>query len=212
MTILFAGYSSFPGAPDNPAEHLIQALAAPNSAAAGADPAVIVLPVEWDRSWPVLEAAIQAAGARTVLLFGLHRLAERLRIETLARNRRELGRMDAAGRFPSGPAVMDGPETLRLALPWTRVAQTLRKAGVSFEWSTNAGSYLCNDTLYRLAYGAERLGVRRYGFFHVPLTDEIVASSEPEAMPEVFCSLAAADLERAARQLIAALSEDDGLV
>lgn len=207
MTILVAGFSSFPGAPDNPTEHLVRTLA---EAAGGADAALatVVLPVEWERSWPVLEAAIVAAGADTVLLFGLHRRAERLRIELLARNRRELGRIDAAGGFPSGPAVLDGAETLPLALPWPTVARALREARLSFEWSTNAGAYLCNDTLYRLAFHAGRLGVRRFGFFHVPLTDELVTVPAAEAGPEIFCSLAAADLERAARQLIATLSAD----
>ena len=212
MTILVAGFSSFPGAPDNPAEHLMRGLAASTADPLVTGPQSVVLPVEWDRSWPLLEAAIRSAGASTVLLFGLHSRAERLRIELLARNRRELGRIDAAGCFPSGPAVMDGPEKLRLVLPWADVAQALRAARVSFEWSTNAGSYLCNDTLYRLAHAADRLGVRRFGFFHVPLTDELVASPDVETMPEVFCSLAAADLERATRSVIAALSEDGRLV
>lgn len=212
MTILVAGFSSFPGAPDNPTEHLMRALAAGTDEPVAMGLETVVLPVEWDRSWPMLEAAIRSAGASTVLLFGLHSRAERLRIELLARNRRELGRIDAAGCFPSGPAVMDGPEKLRLALPWTGVARALREARVSFEWSTSAGTYLCNDTLYRLAYNADRLGVRRYGFFHVPLTDELVAAPDIEAMPEVFCSLAAADLERAARHLVATLSLDEALV
>lgn len=212
MTILVAGFSSFPGAPDNPTEHLMHALAAGAADGAGAGPETVVLPVEWDRSWPMLEAAIRSSGASTVLMFGLHSRAERLRIELLARNRRELGRIDAAGCFPSGPAVMDGPERLRLALPWAGVARAFREARLSFEWSTSAGTYLCNDTLYRLAFNAERLGVRRYGFFHVPLTDELIAAPDVEAMPEVFCSLAAADLERAARHLVAALSSDDTLV
>lgn len=211
MTILVAGFSSFPGAPDNPTEHLVRALAASRADDGGVDPATVVLPVEWERSWPLLEAAIVAAGADTVLLFGLHRRAERLRIETLARNRRELGRIDAAGGFPSGPAVLDGAETIPLALPWPAIAQTLREARVSFEWSTNAGAYLCNDTLYRLAFNADRLGVGRFGFFHVPLTDELVGLSTADTVPEIFCSLAAADLERAARHLVAALSTDGSL-
>ncbi|NDV85621.1 hypothetical protein GTW51_02795 [Aurantimonas aggregata] len=206
MTILVAGFSSFPGAPDNPTEHLVRALAADAAYAAGADLATVVLPVEWERSWPVLEAAILDAKADTVLLFGLHRRAERLRIELLARNRRELGRIDAVGGFPSGPAVLDGADILPLALPWTHVARTLRAARVSFEWSTNAGAYLCNDTLYRLAFHAERLGVDRFGFFHVPMTDELVVASGAETGPEIFCSLAGADLERAARHLVAVLS------
>ncbi|HEY9056777.1 MAG TPA: hypothetical protein VIN77_06470 [Aurantimonas sp.] len=204
MSILFAGFSSFPGAPRNPTEDLALSLQRDQDEA-GALRAE-VLPVAWEASWPRLRAAIEAVRPATVMLFGLHQRAERLRLELVARNRRELGRVDAVGGFPSGPAVLDGPQSLPANLPWNDVAAALRDAGASFEWSTDAGGYLCNDTFYRLAYHAASLGVRRFGFIHVPLSDEAVADTvASETLPEVFCSVPAATLERAARALATAL-------
>ena len=204
--VLVAGFSSFPGAPRNPTEDLVRSLQ--DEAAVGPGFAATVLPVAWEASWPALRTAIEAVRPRAVLLFGLHMRAERMRVELVARNRRELGRADAVGDFPSGPAVLDGPERLAARLDWSGVAAVLREAGIAFEWSTNAGGYLCNATLYRLAHEAGRLGVSSFGFFHVPLTDETVAETvAAQEMPEVFCSLPAAALRRAAKGLVALHAE-----
>ncbi|WAJ30086.1 pyroglutamyl-peptidase I family protein [Antarcticirhabdus aurantiaca] len=201
-TILLCGFAAFPGAPQNPTARLARQL---DGAMIRHDVCVRgrVLPVEWDGSWPALKRAIEDESPAAVLLFGLHVRAERLRLELVARNRRELGRADAAGAFPAGPAVGDGPDELATRLPLAACAAALREAGVSFEWSRNAGAYLCNDTLYRLARAAGDLGVERFGFVHVPLTDECVeATLEAGGLPEVFCSLSEGALERAARALL----------
>ncbi|MEF2551083.1 hypothetical protein VQ042_06855 [Aurantimonas sp. A2-1-M11] len=197
MTILVCGFSSFPGAPRNPTEAMAKTLE--TDPRHGQAFHAAVLPVEWDASWPRLRGLIETVAPTAVLLFGLHQRAERLRIERVARNRRKLGQADAVGAFPSGPAVLDGPEALACNMPWTAVAEALRGAGVSFEWSSDAGGYLCNDTLYRLAFHAEVLGVRHFGFFHVPLSDEGAAEAEEiAAMPEIFCSMPAAHIVAAA--------------
>lgn len=204
-TILFCGFSAFPGAPVNPtavlAERLDGTLIRAETRVRG-----LALPVAWEASWPTLRAAVEAEKPAAVLLFGLHARAERLRIELVARNRRELGRMDAVGAFPAGPAIGDGPDELPTRLPFGNCAAALREVGVSFEWSRNAGSYLCNDTLYRLGAAAGDIGVERFGFVHVPLTDESVeASLAAGGLPEVFCTVPEALLERAARALLAVL-------
>ena len=205
MPLLITGFSSFPGAPRNPTQDMVETLQAHPEH--GATFRAVTLPVAWDESFSRLVDAIERDRSTTVLLFGLHQRAERLRIEMVARNRRELGRVDAVGEFPSGPAVLDGPASLPCDLPWKTVAEALRGARMPFEWSTDAGGYLCNDTLYRLAHAAGRLGVRRFGFFHVPLSDERVGDvAASEAMPEVFCSLPAALLADAALALIGALA------
>ena len=205
MPLLITGFSAFPGAPRNPTEDMVETLQA--HPAHGESFRAVTLPVAWDGSFSSLREAIESEKPKTVLLFGLHQRAERLRIEMIARNRRELGRPDAVGNFPSGPAVLDGPSSLPCNLPWTQVGHALRNANMPFEWSTDAGGYLCNDTLYRLAHASESLGVERFGFFHVPLSDERVGDvAGSQKLPEVFCSLPAAVLVAAALALVDALS------
>jgi len=207
MPILVAGFSSFPGAPINPTEDLARALRS-RWTGLSHEAEAIVLPVEWEGSWPALKAALERIRPTTVLLFGLHLRAERFRVELLARNRRELGRPDAVEQFPAGPSVLDGPAALPARLPWTQVAASLRQADVRFEWSTNAGGYLCNDTLYRLAFHAQALAVERFGFFHMPMSDERVEDCAAAGiLPEVFLSLPFAEMERAALALVEGLAD-----
>lgn len=204
--VLVTGFSSFPGAPRNPTGELIRRLKERTEDGGGAVAAEL-LPVEWDRCWPQLEAAIMDRRPRTVLMFGLSQRAERLRLELGARNRRELGRVDAAGAYPSGPAVLDGPEILPGRMDWTCVASALRGADVPFEWSSNAGGYLCNDTYYRLAFHAARLEVDSFGFFHVPLTDRAVAETfVGGTLPDAFCTISEDILDRAVMTLLEACS------
>lgn len=208
MTLLVTGFSSFPGAPRNPTEAIALKLDGVPLASGGTIRAM-VLPVEWDGSWPKLRAAIEAQRPRAVLLFGLHAASERIRIELVARNARELGRVDAAGGFPSGPAVTDGPERLEARLPLAAIAAALRAAGAPFECSRDAGRYLCNDSFYRLALAADRLGVERFGFIHVPLTDDLVEPGVAgEALPEHFCTLPAETLTTAALAIANAVAAE----
>ena len=200
MSILIVGFSAFPGVARNPSQDVIKALS-PRLSEINA--AGIVLPVSWDETWPQLKAAIEADRPKTVLMFGAHLRAERFRVELLARNHRELGRRDALGAFPPGPSIGEGPQTINCRLEWSTVAAALRQAAVDFEWSTNAGAYLCNDTLYRLALAANGLGVKQFGFFHLPSSDEGVGdllATPPQ--PDVFLSLPLAKMEAAAMALL----------
>ncbi|NDW06472.1 pyroglutamyl-peptidase I family protein [Jiella pacifica] len=207
MSILVVGFAAFPGVSRNPSQDLVESLAR----RVPSEVATLVLDVSWEASWPRLEAEIRRRGARTVLMFGAHLRAERFRVELVARNRRELGRADAFGGFPAGPSVGDGPERLPCRLDWAHVARALREAGVDFEWSTNAGSYLCNDTLYRLALAADAIGVERFGFFHLPSSDEgIEALLAHPPLPDVFLSLPMERIEAAGLALIEMAATSSG--
>jgi pyroglutamyl-peptidase len=158
----------------------------------------LVLPVEWDRSWPVLRDAIEASKARIVLVFGLHAGAERLRLELDAVNVRELGQADAAGRFPSGPGIEDGPERLSGTLPLSACASALTRAGIPFEVSRDAGRYLCNDTYYHLCRYGSSGRLAAWGFVHTPLTDELLDGWSAAGALPMLCRTISADVLRKA--------------
>ncbi|MER0237502.1 hypothetical protein [Fulvimarina sp. MAC8] len=201
MKTIFAGFSPFPGAPYNPSGDLIEMLTQRPAPSAEVYP--VLLPVDWDKSWQILREAIERERPETVVLFGLHITAERLRLELLAQNRRELGRKDASGGFPAGPSILEGPPKYESRLPWAELAALLRSEGIDFEWSSDAGAYLCNDTFYRLAHNAENLGVRHYGFIHIPMSDERVGdfAAGNASIPPVFNSISAEKLLRFAHGL-----------
>ncbi|BDA85796.1 pyrrolidone-carboxylate peptidase [Aureimonas sp. SA4125] len=207
MTVLVAGFAAFPHAPINPTEGLVRALEGCMTAA-GEQIVPCLIPVDWERAWPTLREAIGAHRPHGVLVFGLHSGAGRLRFELTGHNGRELGRVDAVGGFPSGPSVAEGPETLEAKLPLTRMTAALRAAGIDFEFSRDAGRYLCNDILYHLCHSAADLMVEHYGLIHAPLTDAVIdAYRAKSAMPEFCHTIAEETLFQAALALCASLSE-----
>lgn len=203
MAILLTGFRAFPGAPANPTEDLVR-----DFKAAQATFKTALLPVDWRESWPALKAAIEEAGARRVVMFGLAASAPRIRIERTARNRRD-GRADAAGTCADGAVIEAGPEALSCRLPEKEIGEALKRSGIDFEWSQDAGAYLCNDTLYRLANHAGDLGVEDFFFVHVPLSEERVADWQAAgAWRDDQPSVPAATIRRAAEAIVEALTQE----
>lgn len=167
MVTLLTGFTAFPGAPFNPTDDLVRDW----RGAGGAQVATALLPVDWAASWPALQAAIEESRATRVVLFGVSAKARGIRIECLARNRRG-EKPDAGGACAPGAVIAGAPETLPCRFARRALAKALGDAAVEFEWSEDAGSYLCNDTLFRLCRHAGELGVERFVFVHVPVSDE----------------------------------------
>ncbi|GGE19038.1 hypothetical protein GCM10011390_42770 [Aureimonas endophytica] len=206
--MLLAGFGAFPGAPRNPAERLVTSFRL-TEGEVGRDPARIVLPVEWGRSWGVLAAEIRRIRPVAVLLVGLNARSERFRIERAAYNERAPALADTAGARPPGTRIGEGPARLATRLPDAAIGRALSAAGIGFELSDDPGRYLCNETLYHLCREGPGLGLRHFGFVHTPLTDEIAA--ETGATPgEGQAFVPARDLDRLVRIVLACLGEEAG--
>ncbi len=200
--LLLAAFSAFPGAPRNPAELLAQGF----DAATLRQPVRLrkaILPVEWDRSWERLEAAIRAARADAVVLFGVNGRARRLQLERRAINERLVDRVDASGAVASGSRVCAGPCHLFARLPLHAIAADLRAAAIDCELSEDAGRYLCNETFFQLCRAAPAHGLSRYGFVHVPHTQDTAAAAglAPALDAGTLATAAAIILDRVALDL-----------
>lgn len=104
---------------------------------------------------------------------------------------------DNAGVQPQDmPIIPDGPAAIFSTLPVQAMAGAIRAAGLPGEVSYTAGSFVCNDLLYRLLYHFRGSPVR-VGFVHVPLSPEQV-SGQPPAQPVL-------PLEKSAAALAAAI-------
>jgi pyroglutamyl-peptidase len=74
------------------------------------------------------------------------------RLETLALNRRA-AKPDNNGQLPEHPSfVADGPDSLRITAPLGEIRQGLLDRGVPVLLSVDAGSYLCEETLFLLEH------------------------------------------------------------
>ena len=75
---------------------------------------------------------------------------------------------DNAGTSPKEePILPGGPDGIFATVPVARMAEAIREAGLPGKISNTAGTFVCNDTLYRLLHHFAGTGTR-VGFIHVP--------------------------------------------
>jgi pyroglutamyl-peptidase len=110
------------------------------------------LPVEWGEPQRVLEPALAAERFSMILSLGEGKPGCFL-LETLALNRRA-ARADNRDALPPRHKVLeDAPASLRSSAPLPPIRQELLERGVPILLSLNAGSYLCEETLFLLEHG-----------------------------------------------------------
>jgi len=135
--------------------------------------------------WKILDVRpgvideVKPANYRAVVATGVDAKAQTIRVETRARNLyidRDLGKTFAIdSSLPTGYQRAGGP------LP-PGITQSIAGFSVQLGDGSSAGTYVCNDTFYRLC----RSGTTAY-FIHVPLI-------EPERDAEFAMALAAVAL------------------
>jgi pyroglutamyl-peptidase len=96
----------------------------------------------------------------------------------------------------------DGPVAYRSSLPLGLWASRLRETGIPATVSYNAGTYLCNATMYLSHYITHQKNLRtRSAFIHVPL-DTSQSLDQPGEMASLPASLSARALQQIVAQLI----------
>lgn len=168
MKILATGFGRFPGARRNPTAWLMCALAKERKRLLrfGIELEAAVLPVSFAAIDAKLRQLDETLTPGAILHFGLAGHRKFFSIETRALNRVSRLRADAAGELaPSRVIIADTPFALSATFPYREIEAALRKACLPCRLSINAGSYLCNETLY-LSLARSQAPV--IGFIHVP--------------------------------------------
>lgn len=149
-TILATGFTPFPGAPVNPTEQLMQSLPGLLEVPLpGVRFVFHVLPTTWAGRLEVTEKLRREIRPGAIVHFGVDGTRPTINIETRAVNRAEQVRPDAAGETPECPDLAPGAEPARLStLPAEALCTAARSAGAPAELSDDAGTYLCNATLW----------------------------------------------------------------
>ena len=114
--------------------------------------------------------------------------------ERIAINMAGAAKPDNAGNLLwEQPVVPGGPDGIFATVPVRAMADAICAAGLPGKVSNTAGTFVCNDTLYRLLHHFAGTSVRA-GFIHVPFLPDQAKEGVP-AMP----------LEDTIRALIAAI-------
>jgi pyroglutamyl-peptidase len=100
---------------------------------------------------------------------------------------------DNAGNRPvEAPILPGGPDGIFATVPVARMAEAIVGAGLPGKISNTAGTFVCNDTLYRLLAHFAGTGTR-VGFVHVPhLPDQAKNGGPSMELDAIIAALTAA--------------------
>lgn len=131
------------------------------------------------------EGGRAASSLDAVILFGEAHTRSALSLERVALNLMDYRLPDNAGRQVVDEPVIPRAPTAHLAtLPLRAMKAACERAGVPCELSLSAGTFLCNETMFRLLDHAARGGAPRMaGFVHLPQLPEQRALRPTRAEP-----------------------------
>jgi pyroglutamyl-peptidase len=168
--ILVTGFEPFGGEATNPSWQAVSAL--PDSIG-GAHVHKLEVPVVFGASGDVVVEAMRDLDPTVVLLVGQAAGRAGLTVERVAINVADATATDNAGVAPSdAPLVEGGPAAYLATIPLKACVASARAAGVPASVSNSAGTYVCNQLMYRALHEQATQGKAgaMAGFVHVPLS------------------------------------------
>jgi len=176
VKILISGFEPFGGDTVNPTGALMEALA--NEVIEGAELKTVLLPVYFDECADLLIAEMEAYGPDVVIACGLAKGRTCITPERIAVNVKDIppgSYADNQGQRPVDEPIVDGsPDGLFSTLPIRAMVNDMSAAGIPAAVSNTAGTYICNNTMYRVLDHI-RVGqlLIRAGFVHFPASTEM---------------------------------------
>lgn len=176
VKILISGFEPFGGDAVNPTGALMEALA--NEVIEGAELKTVLLPVHFDECADLLIAEMEAYRPDVVIACGLAKGRTSITPERMAVNVKDIppgSYADNQGQRPVDEPIVDGsPDGLFSTLPIRAMVNDMSAAGIPATVSNTAGTYICNNTMYRLLdhIRVGQLPIRA-GFVHFPASTEM---------------------------------------
>ncbi|HEU4849545.1 MAG TPA: pyroglutamyl-peptidase I [Terrimesophilobacter sp.] len=165
-TVLLTGFEPFGGANANSSWDAVQLVARD-----WRGPARLVtacLPAEFSRAGDTLGELIDEHTPDLVIATGVAGGRTKLTPERVAINLADARIPDNAGAQPLEQAIVDdGPDAYFTRLPVSAMVGRMTMAEVPAEASLSAGTYVCNDVMYRMMRHVSGRGTIA-GFIHVP--------------------------------------------
>ncbi|SDD06011.1 pyroglutamyl-peptidase [Paenibacillus sp. CF095] len=176
VKILISGFEPFGGDAVNPTGALMEALA--NEVIEGAELKTVLLPVHFDECADLLIAEMEAYRPDVVIACGLAKGRTSITPERMAVNVKDIppgSYADNQGQRPVDEPIADGsPDGLFSTLPIRAMVNDMSAAGIPATVSNTAGTYICNNTMYRLLdhIRVGKLPIRA-GFVHFPASTKM---------------------------------------
>ncbi len=132
------------------------------------------LPVSYKNAGKELEKYVKQYKPQIAISFGMG--TEYIQFESVALNINYATRKDNDGVIieEEEEIIPKKPPIYRTTLPYKKIYDALKEEKIPLIKSFHAGTYLCNNIFYHLMHFAEKYGIIRAGFVHVPPTKECV--------------------------------------
>ena len=191
MKILVTAFDPFGGKTVNPAQLSVEAL--PDTIGRSAIIKSIV-PTVFGASADQVTALMDAHIPDAVVCIGQAGGRDAITPERVAINIMDAKRPDNAGFIPADvPIVPDAPAAYFSTLPVKAMVAAMEAAGIPARLSNTAGTFVCNQLLYRcLHHAATRMPHCRCGFIHVPYIPEQTTEKPSMKLEDIVKGLGAA--------------------
>lgn len=183
MKIVVTGFDPFGGEMMNPAFEAVKLL--PESIE-GAEVIKVELPTIFGKCEEVLERAIKEHQPDVVLCVGQAGGRSGITVEKVGINFVDARIPDNEQNQPIDECIKaDGANAYFTNLPVKAMVKNIKEHGIPASVSYTAGTFVCNDILYRLLYLIEKkYNHIRGGFIHVPYDTKQVLES-PQGTPSM---------------------------
>ena len=176
--VLLTGFEPFVGSHYNPTKDVVEAVATGEAI----DP--LILPVAFQTAAEQVIAYMERQRPALVLSLGL-KGDPYITIEQRGRNIMDGWAADNAGyRAQWEPIFPSAPEYVQSSFDAPALAQLLEQAGLPVRLSDNAGTFVCNDLIYRVNhYIWENNLSTPFVFFHIPWTTNYTEEHHGREIP-----------------------------
>ena len=200
MKILITGFDPFGGQTINPAYEAVKLLP---DMIEGAKIIKIEIPTVFGRDEEVVRAAVEKHHPDTILCVGQAGGRSGMTVEKIAVNLMEARIPDNDGNQPiDQPVKKDGKNAYFASVPVKSMAEYIKKANIPARVSYTAGTFVCNDIMYRVLYMIDKeFPNMRGGFIHVPYLPEQVLEL-PDGTPSMSAQMIAKALECALKAIV----------
>lgn len=207
--ILVTSFEPFGGSPVNPTMEIARLLA--DLPCAHGSRAYVTLPVVTGESagsaWATLLPILESIQPDAVVALGESAKADRVQFERVAVNLRDARIADNAGvQLCDASVIDDAPNAHFATLPLRAMLAACESVGVPAQLSLSAGTFLCNELMFRLLHRAQPAAagfVHAAGFIHVPqLPIQAIARGGPSMDAQTTARGVHAALETLAQTLI----------
>lgn len=171
MKILITGFEAFHNNSENPSQEVVRLLP---KTLKGHRIITLELPVLYDRSFQLIEEAMELHQPDIILLLGLAQGRKHITPERIAINVDDASIGDNDGIIRQGqPIKKEGQNAYFSTLPIEKIVQFIKAKNTPVKISNHAGAYICNHVMYQTLHYIQNQNLNvQAGFIHLPLMDE----------------------------------------